>query len=85
MSGTRTSRRHRGRSDRVVEQESEGMTSANELLDEYYGDVKKPNKIFKALDAMVIFYVTFIGWPLIGVYFVYSWVKLISALVRVYG
>jgi len=65
-----------------MEQESEGMTSADELLNEYYGDVKKPNKMFRALDAAVIFYVTFIGWPLIGVYFVYSCVKLISALVR---
>ena len=58
------------------------MTSANELLDAYYGNVKKPNKIFKALYAILIFYVTFIGWPLIGVYAVYSWAKLISALVR---
>lgn len=58
------------------------MTSANELLDAYYGNVKEPNKLFRTLYAMLVFYVTFIGWPLIGVYAVYSWVKLISALVR---
>ena len=64
-----------------MEQESERMTSVDELLDEYYGDVKKPNKIFRALYAAAVFYVM-IGLPILVAQVLYLYVKTISALVR---
>ena len=57
------------------------MTSVDELLDEYYDDVKKPNKIFRALYAAAVFYVM-IGLPILVAQVLYLYVKTISALVR---
>ncbi len=57
------------------------MTSVNELLDGYYGNVKEPNKIFRALYAMVVL-IELIGWPILGAYLMCLYVKTISALVR---
>lgn len=57
------------------------MTSVNELLDGYYGDVKKPNKISRALYAMFVL-VEMIGLPIVATQLVYLYVKVLSALVR---
>lgn len=57
------------------------MTSVDELLDEYYGDVKEPNKIFKALYAAVVLYVM-ISLPIVAAQLLYLYIKTISALVR---
>ena len=57
------------------------MTSVDELLDAYYGNVREPNKIFRSLYAAAVLYVM-IGLPIIGAQLVYLYIKTISVLVR---